>query len=58
MPEDQKEFRAIVYRYAFRQERNYLGRIVQREQEYRHGFLTLYKEILMAEVVFLNTEEN
>ncbi|WP_308555724.1 sodium:proton antiporter [uncultured Lactobacillus sp.] len=58
LPEDQKEFRAVVYRYAFRQERNYLGRIVQREQEYRHGFLTLYKEILMAEVVFLNTEEN
>lgn len=58
LPDDQKEFRAIVYRYAFRQERNYLGRIAQREQEYRHGFLTLYREILMAEIVFLTDEEN
>ena len=58
LPDDQKEFRAVVYRYAFRQERNYLGRIAQREQEYRHGFLTLYREILMAEIVFLTDEEN
>lgn len=57
LPEDEKDFRATVYRYAFRQERNYLGRIVQQEREYRHGFLVLYREILMAEVIFLGDEE-
>lgn len=54
---DQKEFRAEVYRYAFRQERDYLGKIAQQEQEYRHGFLVLYREILIAEVIFLGDEE-
>ncbi|EEJ72092.1 cation:proton antiporter [Lactobacillus ultunensis] len=29
LTEDQKEFRAEVYRYAFRQERNYLGKIAE-----------------------------
>lgn len=59
LTDDQKEFRAEVYRYAFRQERNYLGRIAQQEQEYRHGFLTLYREILIAEVIFLgDTDED
>ncbi|GAA2957482.1 sodium:proton antiporter [Lactobacillus kefiranofaciens subsp. kefirgranum] len=58
LTENQREFRAEVYRYAFRQERNYLGRIAQQEQEYRRGFLTLYREILIAEVIFLgDTEE-
>ncbi len=57
LPEDEKDFRATVYRYAFRQERNYLGRIVQQEREYRHGFLVLYREILIAEVIFLGDEE-
>lgn len=58
LTEDQKEFRAEVYRYAFRQERNYLGKIAQQEQEYRQGFLELYREILIAEVIFLGDEEN
>lgn len=58
LTEDQREFRAEVYRYAFRQERNYLGRIAQKEQEYRQGFSILYREILMAEVIFLGDEEN
>lgn len=57
LSEDQKEFRAEVYRYAFRQERNYLGKIAQQEQEYRRGFLSLYREILIAEVIFLGDEE-
>ena len=57
LTDDQKEFRAEVYRYAFRQERNYLGKIAQQEQEYRHGFLVLYREILIAEVIFLGDEE-
>jgi len=35
LPDDQKEFRAEVYRYAFRQERDYLGKIAQQEREYR-----------------------
>lgn len=58
LTEDQKEFRAEVYRYAFRQERNYLGKIAQQEQEFRQGFLELYREILIAEVIFLGDEEN
>ena len=41
LPDDQKEFRAEVYRYAFRQERDYLGKIAQQEREYRRGFLAL-----------------
>ncbi|TLQ23758.1 cation:proton antiporter [Lactobacillus helveticus] len=57
LTDDQKEFRAKVYRYAFRQERNYLGKIAQQEQEYQHGFLVLYREILIAEVIFLGDEE-
>ena len=57
LTDDQKEFRAEVYRYAFRQERNYLGKIAQQEQEYRHGFLVLYREILIAEVISLGNEE-
>lgn len=57
LPDDVKDFRATVYRYAFRQERNYLGRISQQEREYRHGFLVLYREILIAEVIFLGDEE-
>ncbi|KRO15060.1 Na+ H+ antiporter [Lactobacillus helveticus] len=57
LTDNQKEFRAEVYRYAFRQERNYLGKIAQQEQEYRHGFLVLYREILIAEVIFLGDEE-
>ncbi|CBL50498.1 cation:proton antiporter [Lactobacillus crispatus] len=32
LPDDQKEFRAEVYRYAFRQERDYLGKIAQQER--------------------------
>lgn len=57
LPDDQKEFRAEVYRYAFRQERDYLGKIAQQEREYRHGFLALYRQILMTEVIFLNDED-
>lgn len=53
LPDDVKGFRAAVYR----QERNYLGRISQQEREYRHGFLVLYREILIAEVIFLGDEE-
>ena len=56
LPDDQKEFRAEVYRYAFRQERDYLGKIAQQEREYRRGFLALYRQILMSEVVFLDDE--
>ena len=55
LPDDVEDFRATAYRYAFRQERNYLGRISQRE--YRHGFLVLYREILIVEVIFLGDEE-
>lgn len=54
----QKEFRAEVYRYAFRQERDYLGKIAQQEREYRRGFLALYRQILMSEVVFLDDEND
>ena len=32
LPDDQKEFRAEVYRYAFRQELDYLGKIAQQER--------------------------
>ena len=58
LPDDQKEFRAEVYRYAFRQERDYLGKIAQQEREYRRGFLALYRQILMSEVVFLDDEND
>lgn len=54
----QKEFRAEVYRYAFRQERDYLGKIAQQERKYRRGFLALYRQILMSEVVFLDDEND
>ena len=53
LPDDVKGYRATVYR----QERNYLGRISQQEREYRHGFLVLYREILIVEVIFLGDEE-
>ena len=58
LPDDQKEFRAEVYRYAFRQERDYLGKIAQQERKYRRGFLALYRQILMSEVVFLDDEND
>lgn len=58
LPDDQKEFRVEVYRYAFRQERDYLGKIAQQEREYRRGFLALYRQILMSEVVFLDDEND
>lgn len=45
-------------RYAFRQERDYLGKIAQQEREYRRGFLALYRQILMSEVVFLDDEND
>ncbi|WP_236943493.1 hypothetical protein [Lactobacillus amylolyticus] len=51
------EFRDEIYRYAFRLERNYLGQIAQQKQEYREGFLSLYREILLAEVLFLHSED-
>lgn len=54
---EEHEFRDEIYRYAFRLERNYLGQIAQKEQEYRSGFLTLYREILLAEVLYLHSEE-
>lgn len=50
------EFRDEIYRYAFRLERNYLGQVAQQKQEYREGFLSLYREILLAEVLFLNSD--
>lgn len=53
---DELEFRDEIYRYAFRLERNYLGQIAQQKQEYRQGFLSLYREILLAEVQFLHSE--
>lgn len=53
-----REFRDEVYRYAFRLERNYLGQIAQSEQKYREGFLKLYRETLMAEILFLGTKED
>lgn len=58
LPDDQKEFRAEVYRYAFRQERDYLGKIAQQERKYHRGFLALYRQILMSEVVFLDDEND
>ena len=54
---EEHEFRDEIYRYAFRLERNYLGQIAQKEQEYRSGFLTLYREILLAEVLYLHSDE-
>lgn len=54
---DELEFRDEIYRYAFRLERNYLGQIAQQKQEYREGFLSLYREILLAEVLFLHSED-
>lgn len=53
---DELEFRDEIYRYAFRLERNYLGQVAQQKQEYREGFLSLYREILLAEVLFLNSD--
>lgn len=53
-----REFRDEVYRYAFRLERNYLGQIAQSEQKYREGFLKLYRETLMAEILFLGSKED
>nr|WP_168180694.1 MULTISPECIES: cation:proton antiporter [Lactobacillus] len=53
---DELEFRDEVYRYAFRQERNYLGQIAQQENEYRAVFRKLYREILTAEILFLNAD--
>ena len=54
---DELEFRDEIYRYAFRLERNYLGQISQQKQEYRDEFLSLYREILLAEVLFLHSED-
>lgn len=54
---DELEFRDEIYRYASRLERNYLGQIAQQKQEYREGFLSLYREILLAEVLFLHSED-
>lgn len=54
---EEHEFRDEIYRYAFRLERNYLGQIAQKEQEYRSGFLTLYREILLAEILYLHSDE-
>lgn len=54
---DELEFRDEIYSYAFRLERNYLGQIAQQKQEYRKGFLSLYREILLAEVLFLHSED-
>lgn len=54
---NEREFRDEIYRYAFRLERNYLGQIAQQEQEYRRGFRTLYRQILLAEVMFLHENE-
>ena len=54
---DQREFRDEIYRYAFRLERNYLGQIAQQKQEYRRGFRSLYRQILLAEVIFLHEDE-
>lgn len=52
----QKEFRDEVYRYAFREERTYLGQLSQKE-ETRPEFLNLYREVLLAEVLFLHSED-
>ncbi|WP_027825556.1 cation:proton antiporter [Lactobacillus psittaci] len=52
----EREFRDEVYRYAFRLERNYLGQIAQSEQEYREAFLKVYRETLLAEILFLGTK--
>ncbi|TSO26269.1 cation:proton antiporter [Lactobacillus sp. LL6] len=54
---NEREFRDEVYRYAFRLERNYLGQIAQQKQEYRSSFRSLYRQILLAEVIFLHDEE-
>lgn len=52
---DVQEFRNEVYRYAFRLERDYLGSIAQQELEYRDAFMGLYREVLMAEILFLRS---
>lgn len=54
---EQREFKDEVYRYAFRQERDYLEQIAQKEQEYRRGFRSLYREILLAEILFLHEDD-
>lgn len=51
---DQKVFRDELYRYAFRLERSYLGQVAQMRQKYRSEFLTVYREVLLAEIQFLN----
>jgi len=55
---EEKEFRNEVYRYAFRQERNYLGKIALKELGYRKAFMSLYREILLAEVLFLRPDND
>lgn len=55
---EEKEFRNEVYRYAFRQERNYLGKIALKELGYRKSFMSLYREILLAEVLFLRPDND
>lgn len=57
MPADEREFRDELYRYAFRLERNYLSQVAQQEEEYRGGFRSLYRQILLAEVLFLHEDE-
>lgn len=57
MSASEREFRDEVYRYAFRLERNYLGQVAQQEQDYRSSFRALYRQILLAETLFLNEEE-
>lgn len=54
----QSEFKDEVYRYAFRQERDYLEQLAQKEQEYRRGFRSLYREILLAEILFLHEDDD
>lgn len=58
LPPNEVEFRNEIYRYAFRLERNYLGSIAQQEQQYRRGFLKLYREILTAEVMYLQDQND
>lgn len=58
LPPNEVEFRNEVYRYAFRLERNYLGSIAQQEKQYRKGFLKLYREILTAEILYLQDQND
>ncbi|QBE61402.1 sodium:proton antiporter [Limosilactobacillus fermentum] len=58
LPIEQRQLLEEAYRLAFQEERGYLAMVTQLEEKYRPAMTSLYREIIMAEMVIFSSNDD